>query len=118
MVKICSYSTYIFFSPVKNEGVGVSLRPGAPPTMVSVPSVLDTLSASSLLSAEILQESESPTSSKHQQNDDELGDENPEMCTGEDFLFYRKGNIFYKCYLLFMEVATSYIILSFFLPFI
>ncbi|XP_068206130.1 uncharacterized protein [Palaemon carinicauda] len=72
-------------SVVKNEGVGVSLRPGAPPTMVSVPSVLDTLSASSLLSADLLQESgQSPSSSKNQLNDDDLNDENPEMCTVSD----------------------------------
>ncbi|CAL4086330.1 unnamed protein product, partial [Meganyctiphanes norvegica] len=32
-----------------SEGVGVSLRPGAPPTMVPVPSVLDRLSAPSIL---------------------------------------------------------------------
>ncbi|KAK7076291.1 hypothetical protein SK128_022029 [Halocaridina rubra] len=68
---------------VKNEGLGVSLRPGAPPTMVSVPSVLDTLSASSLLSADLLQDSSQSASSKHLQSDDEVNEENPEMCTDE-----------------------------------
>lgn len=62
----------------------MSLRPGAPPTMVSVPSVLDTLSASSLVPADLLQASaQSPSSSTHVQSDDDLNDENPEMCTGE-----------------------------------
>lgn len=70
---------------IKSEGVGVSLRPGAPPTMVSVPSVLDTLSASSLVPADLLQASaQSPSSSTHVQSDDDLNDENPEMCTVSD----------------------------------
>lgn len=68
---------------MKNEGVGLSLRPGAPPTMVSVPSVLDTLSASSLVSGDLLQTSaHSPSSSTTTQNDEDINDENPEMCTG------------------------------------
>ncbi|XP_042242147.1 uncharacterized protein LOC121879561 isoform X2 [Homarus americanus] len=72
-------------SHIKSEGVGVSLRPGAPPTMVSVPSVLDTLSASSLIPADLLQTSDqSPSSSAHIQSDDDLNDENPEMCTVSD----------------------------------
>nr|XP_053635711.1 uncharacterized protein LOC128690944 isoform X1 [Cherax quadricarinatus]XP_053635712.1 uncharacterized protein LOC128690944 isoform X1 [Cherax quadricarinatus] len=69
---------------VKSEGVGVSLRPGAPPTMVSVPSVLDTLSASSLVPADLLQTSSLSPSSSHVPSDDDLNDENPEMCTVSD----------------------------------
>lgn len=67
---------------VKTEGVGVSLRPGAPPTMVSVPSVLDTLSASSLVSPDLLQASAQSPSSTNNQSDDDLNEDNPEMCTG------------------------------------
>nr|XP_027228135.1 uncharacterized protein LOC113820075 [Penaeus vannamei] len=72
-------------SQLKNEGVGLSLRPGAPPTMVSVPSVLDTLSASSLVSGDLLQTSaHSPSSSTTTQNDEDVNDENPEMCIVSD----------------------------------
>ncbi|XP_069194336.1 uncharacterized protein [Procambarus clarkii] len=71
-------------SHIKNEGVGVSLRPGAPPTMVSVPSVLDSLSASSLVPADLLQTSSHSPSSTNVQSDDDLNEENPEMCTVSD----------------------------------
>lgn len=71
---------------MKNEGVGVCLRPGAPPTMVSVPSVLDTLSASSVVPADLLSQASgvpSPSSSTQAHSDDDLNDENPDVCTGE-----------------------------------
>ncbi|KAK3869473.1 hypothetical protein Pcinc_025213 [Petrolisthes cinctipes] len=71
-------------SHLKNEGVGVSLRPGAPPTMVSVPSVLDSLSASSLVSPDLLQASAQSPSSTNTQSDEDLNEDNPEMCTVSD----------------------------------
>ena len=74
---------------MKTEGVGVSLRPGAPPTMVSVPSVLDKLSASSLVSPDLLQTSaQSPSSSANHQSDEDVNEENLDMSTGEFKVFY------------------------------
>ncbi|XP_063868555.1 serine-rich adhesin for platelets-like isoform X2 [Scylla paramamosain] len=70
---------------VKTEGVGVSLRPGAPPTMVSVPSVLDKLSASSLVSPDLLQTSaQSPSSSANHQSDEDVNEENLDISTVSD----------------------------------
>ncbi|XP_050718570.1 uncharacterized protein LOC126999755 isoform X2 [Eriocheir sinensis] len=70
---------------VKTEGVGVSLRPGAPPTMVSVPSVLDKLSASSLVTQDPHPSSaQSPSSSANHMSDDDLNEENLDICTVSD----------------------------------
>ncbi|KAG0719463.1 Zinc finger X-linked protein ZXDB [Chionoecetes opilio] len=69
----------------KTEGVGVSLRPGAPPTMVAVPSVLDKLSASSLVSPDLLQTSaQSPSSSGNHQSDDDVNEENLDISSVSD----------------------------------
>ena len=69
---------------MKTEGVGVSLRPGAPPTMVSVPSVLDKLSASSLVLPDLLQTSaQSPSSSANHHSDEDVNEENLDISTGE-----------------------------------
>lgn len=68
----------------KTECVGVSLRPGAPPTMVSVPSVLDKLSASSLVTSDPhLTSAQSPSSSANHQSDDDVNEENLDICTGK-----------------------------------